>query len=164
MIYKGITKERKPVITISIALVAAYMLYLEIRAEQWIYVPIAILVILACFFRKEQLISKEGVDIKYFLFNVPMHNYWRWEEITTLHTDRKKAAPNVMLHIGKDIVTRTFVMKPIDCEGALNLAAEMNPKIYIEDLSEKEQEKREQEILHRQEVARAQKVARKKRK
>lgn len=161
MKYKGILPQRKTWVKVIIFILAAYMLYREIMAGQWMYIPITILVLLACFFKKEQIISKEGVDIQYMLFRLTMHNYWKWEEITTLHTDYLKVRPNVMLHIGKDIVTRTYVMESADCQAALKLAAEMNSNIYIENLTEEEQEKRDREILHRQEVARAQKAAKK---
>lgn len=138
MKYKGILSERKTWVKFAIALAAAYMLYLEAVRGQWIYVPVAVLVILACFFKKEHVISEDGVDIKYQLFSMTMHNYWKWDEITTLHTDYAKVKPNVMLHIGKDIAVRSFVMEPADCSAALRLAAEMNPHIYIEDMTEEE--------------------------
>lgn len=157
MEYKGILRERKSWVKALILILAAYMFYLEFRAGQMTYVIISALVILACFFKKEHVISEEGVDIKYLLFGMTMHNYWKWEEITTLHTDYKKAKPNVMLHIGKDISVRSFVMDKADCQGAIALARRMNPDIYIENPTEEEQERREQEILHRQKVLRAQK-------
>lgn len=164
MKYKGILPERKTWVKVVIFILAAYMLFLEIRGRQWVYIPLVILVMLACFFHKEQIISEEGVDIQYMLFGFVMHNYWTWDQITTLHTDRKKAKPNVMLHIGKDIVTRTYVMTPSDCQAALRLAAEKNPRIFIEDMTREEQEKRERELLRRQEVERAQKAAQKRKK
>lgn len=161
MKYRGVVPERKTWVKAGIAVLAAYMIYREAMSGQWIYVPVAVLVILACFFKKEHIVSEEGVDIAHSLFGIKMHNLWKWEEITTLHTDRKRARPNVMLHIGKDVVTRTFVMKPSDCQAAVELAARMNSRIYIENLTEEEQAKRDQEILHRQEVVRAQKAAKK---
>lgn len=164
MKYKGIVSERKPWVKLAFALLAGFMLFLELKRGQYIYVPIVILVILACFFRKEHIISEEGVDIKSILFGISRHNLWRWDEITSLHTDYKKSAPNVMLHIGKDIVTRSFVMKASDIQAVLTLADEMNPNIYIDDVSEEEQERREQEILHRQEVLKAQKATAKRKK
>ena len=36
-----------------------------------------------------------------------------------------------MLHFGKDITTRVFVMKAEDARAVLALAKKMNPKIYI---------------------------------
>lgn len=165
MKYKGILKERELWVKVLILIAAVYLLYREFIAGQYIYIPLALLVILACFFEKEHIINEEGVDIKYILFkSIVKHNYWTWDEITTLHPDYKKARPNVMLHIGKDVVTRSFVMKPADCRGAIELARQMNPHIYIDDITETEQELREQELLHRQEVARAQKRAAKRKK
>ncbi len=158
MKYKGILPERKNWVKVVIALAAAYMMYLEAMRGQWIYVPIALLVILACFFKKEHVISEGGVDIRYELFGLPMHNRWTWDQVTTLHTDYQKARPNVMLHIGKDIAVRTFVMTPSDCQAALQLAKQRNPSIYIEDMTEEERQRSEAELLHRQEVLRAQKA------
>lgn len=133
MIYKGILPKRKTWVKALGVLLAGLMLYREVINGQLIYVPIAILVILACFIKKEHIISEKGVDIKHTIFNLPIHNYWSWEEITTLHTDYRKARPNVMLHIGKDVVVRSYVMKPSDCQDALKLAGEMNPNIYIKE-------------------------------
>ncbi len=163
MKYKGIVKERELWVKIAIFIAAVYLLYREVVAGQYIYIPLALLVILACFFEKEHVISKEGVDIKYIMFkSLVKHNYWTWDEVTTMHPDYKKAKPNVMLHIGKDVVTRSFIMKPSDCRGAMELARNMNPNIYIDDISAEEQEQREQELLHRQEIARAQRKAQRK--
>lgn len=165
MKYKGIVKERELWVKIAIFIAAVYLLYREIMAGQYIYIPLAILVILACFFEKEHIVCEEGVDIKYILFKCFVkHNYWSWDEISTMHPDYKKAKPNVMLHIGKDVVTRSFIMKPADCRGAIELARRMNPDIYIDDITAEEQERREEELLHRQQVARAQKLAQKKNK
>lgn len=159
MKYRGILPERKNWVKAAIALAAAYMMYLEAMRGQWIYVPVALLVILACFFKKEHIISEEGVDIRYQLFRLPIRSRWTWDQVTTLHTDYRKASPNVMLHIGKDIAARAFVMSPSDCQAALRLARQMNPSIYIEDMTEEERQRSEAELLHRQEVLRAQKAA-----
>ncbi len=161
MEYKGILKERETWFKVCAFLLAGVMLVREAMLKQWIYVPVALLVMLACFYKREQIISEQGVDIQSTLFGVTTHNLWCWDVVTTLHTDYKKAAPNVQLHIGKDLVVRTFVMKPADCKGALKLAAERNPKIYIEDLTEEEQARRRQERQRQEEVQRAQRAAEK---
>lgn len=151
MIFKGILKKRPTWLKAVIFIAALYMTFLEFKGHMWGYIPLTILVMLACFFDKDQIISEEGVDIEYHLFNrFVKHNYWRWDEITTLHTDYSKAPPKVMLHIGKDIVTRSFIMERDDCQEAIKLARKMNPKIYIENLTEEEQKKREEEIRMRQ--------------
>lgn len=112
---------------------ALIMLYIEIRRGRYWYLPIAVFILLAAFFQKEYKISEEGVDIEYGLFGYRTHNYWFWKDITTLHTDYRKASPNVLLHIGKDVVVRTFVMDRESCQASLSLARKINPKIYIVD-------------------------------
>lgn len=162
--YKGILKERKQWVNIALCLVALYIAYIQFMRGNLLYVMFALIVAVACFFKKEYIIDEDGVDIKFTLFGMVRHNLWPWEEITTLHTDHKRAKPDTMLHIGKDIVTRSFVLSPSDCQAAINLAREKNPSIYIENPTAEEQAMREAEILHRQEVERAQKRARKKKK
>lgn len=134
MRYYGVLRERKTWVKAVLLLLAVCMLLLEIARKQWIYVPVMLLAVLACFFRKEQIVSREGVDIHSRLFGCSQHSCWTWEEITTIHQDTQKAAPNVMLHFGKDITTRVFVMKPEDARGVLALAKKMNPKIYIAEM------------------------------
>lgn len=161
MEYKGITKKRSPQIKIGVMVFVIVMLYVEILRKDYIYIPLLILVGLAAFFQKEHIISEKGADIKYTLFKYVNHNYWYWNEITTLHTDYKRAKPNVMLHIGKDIVTRSFVIEPSICQSILELATEMNPDIYIEDMTEERQEELDREILQKQKIERAQRAAKK---
>lgn len=134
MEFKGIIPQRQTWVKVIIIILAVLLLVIEFLKGQYIYIPIAAMVVLACFFQKEHIVSEEGVDIKYILFGHIMHNYWRWDEITTMHADYRKARPNIMLHIGKDIVTRSFVMDEKSCKGALELATRMNPKIYIQDI------------------------------
>ena len=160
MEYKGIIKQRENWMTAVLFIASVFLLVREFMTGQYIYIPLVLLVMVACFFEKEHVVSEEGVDIKYIIFKkIVRHNYWRWNEITTIHPDYKKARPNVMIHIGKDVVTRTFTMKPSQCRGVIDLARRMNPSIYIDDITAEEQEAREQEILHRQEVAKAQRAA-----
>ena len=160
--YKGILKERKPWVNCTLAAVVAGLMCIQFVRGNFLTVLFGVVVILACFYKKEYIINEEGVDIQSSLFGKITHNLWAWEEITTLHTDHKRANPNTMLHIGKDITTRSFTMTPEDCQAAVELAREMNPAIYIENPTPEEEAQREQEILHRREVERAQKKAMKK--
>lgn len=130
----GILRQRKPWVKLAFLLLALCMLFLEIMRQQWIYIPVVLLVILACFFQKEHIVSPEGVDIHYRLFGSSLHSRWAWDEITTLHRDSRKAAPNVMLHFGKGISTRVFVMTPQDGQAVLALAKKTNPQIHIADM------------------------------
>lgn len=134
MRYKGIVKKRKKELSILLAIVTVMLMILELIKGKYIFVPITFLVFLACFFEKEHVISEEGVDIERKIFNHVIHNIWRWDEITTLHADYQKARPNVMLHIGKDIATRSFIFTVADATCSLELAKKMNPEIYIRDI------------------------------
>lgn len=135
MRFKGIVPEKKPAVRIAAAVIAVAMLILETMWGQYIYIPIAILVILACFLKKEHVVSEEGVDIVYNLLGITHVNHWSWNEITAIRTDRQKERPNVQLHIAKDVNIRLFVMTPSNCLGTLELAQRMNPDIYIKDVT-----------------------------
>ena len=133
MEYKGIIKKRKTWLTVLFVILACLMLWRTIVTQHWSYLPIVILVILACFFTKEQIISKDGVDIQYTLFGRwTMHNLWAWDEITSLHPDYSKRAPNVELLIARDVVIRPFVMTREDTSHVLELAKKMNTSIIID--------------------------------
>ena len=133
MEYKGIIKKRKTWLTVLFVILACLMLWRTIVTQHWSYLPIVILVILACFFTKEQIISRDGVDIQYTLFDRwTMHNLWTWDEITSLHPDYSKRAPNVELLIARDVVIRPFVMTREDTSHVLELAKKMNTSIIID--------------------------------
>ncbi len=133
MEYKGIIKKRKTWLTVLFVILACLMLWRTIVTQHWSYLPIVILVILACFFNKEQIISRDGVDIQYTLFGRwTMHNLWTWDEITSLHLDYSKKAPNVELLIARDVVIRPFVMTREDTSHVLELAKKMNTSISID--------------------------------
>ncbi len=132
MEYKGIIKTRKTWLTVLFIILACLMLWRTIVTQHWSYIPIIILVILACFFTKEQIISEDGVDIQYTLFGRwTMHNLWSWDEITSLHPDYTKKAPNVELLIARDVVIRPFIMTREDTGQVLKLAKKMNSSISI---------------------------------
>lgn len=135
MSFKGIVPEKKPAVKIAALIIAVAMLILETMWGQYIYIPIAILVILACFFQKEHIVSEEGVDIVYHLFGFTHRNRWTWDEITAIRTDRQKSRPNVQVHIAKDVNIRLFTMTPANCLGTLELGQRMNPDIYIKDVT-----------------------------
>lgn len=134
MRYYGLLHERRLWVKVSVLILALCMLFLEAARGQWLYVPVVLFVVLACFFQKEHIVSQEGVDIHYRLFGSSLHSCWAWSEITTLHQDIRKAAPNVMLHFGKGVNTRVFVMKPEDSQAVLALAKRANPQIHIADM------------------------------
>ena len=116
MRYYGLLHERRLWVKVSVLLLALCMLFLEAARGQWLYVPVVLF------------------DIHYRLFGSSLHSCWTWSEITTLHQDTRKAAPNVMLHFGKGVNTRVFVMKPEDSQAVLALAKRANPQIHIADM------------------------------
>ena len=90
---------------------------------------------------KRMVISDEGVDVIHKLFDFPFHNMWDWSEVTTIHTDYRKASPDALVHVGRDVVTRTYTFEYDDSQIDLELAREHNPEIYIDDMTaEREQE------------------------
>ena len=134
MEYKGILKERQNWLTILFVILAALMLWRTVATEHWSYIPIVILVILACFFRKEQIVSEEGVNIRYILFGrFIMNNLWGWEEITSIQTNYRKAAPNVQVLIARDVVIRPFIVTRQDANGIQALSERMNPRIQMNE-------------------------------
>lgn len=133
MEYYGIVRQRPKWFTPLAIAVCLVIIAREILVRQVGLIPVCIIVIIACFFKKEHVICEEGVDIRYALFGIDYCNRWEWSKITTLHVDRKRAYPKFMLHIGKDIVTRSYVMNPEDCIAAVRMGKKKNPKIYIEE-------------------------------
>ena len=164
MKFKGIVPVKKPAVKIGAAAAAAVMMIYEVILGQYIYIPIGLLVILACFYQKEHIVSEEGVDIKSSLFGFTTHSCWTWDEITAIRTDRQKARPNVHMHIAKDVTIRLFTMTPADCLGVLELARRMNPDVYIKDVTAEDQEERDRQVLHQQDVERARRAAQKRKK
>lgn len=164
MKYKGILREREPWLKVAILIAAGYMMYLSISGGMITYVALSVVVMLAVFFQKEHVISDEGVDIRYNLFGIKHVNRWEWKDVTAIKTDYAKKAPDVLVHIGKDVNIRDFVMKRADISGIIEIAKAHNPEIYIDDLSEEERERRDQERLHQQEIERARKAVKKRKK
>lgn len=164
MDYRGILPEHKTWVRIAGVLIGGFMIFLELAKGQYVYIPIAILVILACFFKKEQIVSEEGINLKYTIFGIVINNNWTWNELTAIRTDRGKSKPNVRMQLCKDVAIRPYIMTSNDCDCVLRMARDMNPDIYIDDETEEAIAEREAELLHRQEVVRAQKAAKRRKK
>ena len=134
MEYRGIVKTREKWLTGLFLVLVAIMIWRTVVTQHWVYIPMLILVTLACFFTKEHVVSEEGVDVRYILFGrFTMHSLWRWDEITSMQTDYRKAAPNIALLIAKDVVIRPFIMTRSDIRGSMALAKRMNPSINMNE-------------------------------
>lgn len=166
MVYKGIIRERTKERKIFLILIGALTFYLSYRKENYLYMAIAVLLSTAVFFQKEHLVSEKGVTIRYKLFGMTVNNHWNWDVITAIRPDFKKAKPYIFLEIAKDVTIRAFVFKLEDAEAVMALAKRMNPDIYVDDRSEAEREKAEEErnakIAYAKERALASRKARKK--
>ena len=135
--YYGIMPVHKTWVRVLVGALGAYIIFRGAMdfAAHWYYIPIGVFVILAVFYWKQYIVSEKGVDVESTFIGLKNHNLWTWDEITTLHTDYRQAAPNVQMHFGKDVLTRTYIMKYDDSQEILALAARMNPDMYIDDMN-----------------------------
>ena len=105
MEYRGIVKTREKWMTVLFLVLAALMLWRTIVTGKWVYIPILIIVVLACFFKREHIISEEGVEIRNILFGrFKSRDLWTWDEITSMETNYEKVAPNVRPRIPSSVL------------------------------------------------------------
>lgn len=161
MKFKGKVKEHLLWVRCAVVVLGAFVAFENLRNGGWIGAILGAVLVVAAFFSKEHVISEEGSDVVYKIFGIPRHNLWTWQEITSIHTDYEKMAPDVMVHIGRDIVTRTFVFNQQDARGVLDLAEKMNPDIYIRDMNAEEMDKLAKAAVQKREAARKAKEAKK---
>lgn len=157
MIYKGIVKERDPKRKALLFAGCLVLLYVSYMQGNFLYMCIAAVIALAVFFKKEHVVSEEGVSIVYSLFGMKVVNKWTWEEITAIRPDFKKAKPNVLLEIARDVTIRAFVFKEEEIPGILELAKKMNPDMYVDDRTKEERMEAEDERSRKLMEARMQK-------
>lgn len=137
MEYYGIMPERKLWVKIGVIIFGIYTIYNSAVNHNLFYLPFGIIMILATFSDRKHIISQEGVDILYTVCGAQFHNIWNWSEINTIHTDSIRSKPNVEMHIGKDVISRRFILSKADANKAIDIASKMNPKIYIAELNKK---------------------------
>ncbi len=138
MIYKGIVKKRDAKRKAYLIVGGIVILYLAFLQKNWLYIMLAIILMLAIFFKKEHVVSEKGVAIEYDLFGMKVTNKWEWNQITAIRPDFKKAKPNILLEIAKDVTIRAFVFEEEDAWGVMELAKKMNPDMYVDDRTEEE--------------------------
>jgi len=141
MEYFGIMPVHKTWVRISVVLIGCYIIFEGITTHKWYEIPVGILIMLCALFWKQYIVSEKGVDVRTNLCGIINHSVWSWDEVTSLRTDYHEASPNVQMHFGKDIVTRTFVLSYDDSQAILELAERMNPDMRIDDMNaERERE------------------------
>ena len=139
MQYKGIVRKRELWFEIAMLITGGVLFYVELIRGQYFYLILLTILMLAIFFKKEQVISEEGIDIKYYLLGIKSVSHWDWKDITSMKPDYLKARPDVILLIAKDVTIRNFRMKAADASGVMQLAKKMNPKLGSDFYTEEEQ-------------------------
>ncbi|MCD1147529.1 hypothetical protein LQU94_05320 [Peptoniphilus sp. KCTC 25270] len=132
---RGILKERKKANTISLVGIVLVMLVFEVWAKRYVFIPITLLVLLACFLKKSHIVSQKGINIQYQLFGKEIENLWTWEEVTGVAMDFQKIAPYVMVYFGKGMATRAFKMTQEDTLKIKKIVKQQRPNLKIEKIA-----------------------------
>lgn len=147
MVFKGIImKERSTKKRVLMFFGCLFIAALEFWQHNYVFAIVALILAFFCIaFKKEHVISEEGVDIRYILLGIPYNYRWTWDQITAIRPDYKKARPKVLLEIAKDVSIRPFVFTLEDAVKVMEFAKQMNPDAYIDDRTEEEREEYKQE-------------------
>ncbi|MDD7513186.1 MAG: hypothetical protein PUK14_04800 [Clostridiales bacterium] len=135
MRYYGILPKRKlwvKIAAIALGVIAAYDAYIN---GNWFYVPFGIILIIATFSSRTQVISENGVDIEYRLLGHCFHNNWSYDDILAVHKDSLKSAPNIEIHINKGAINRRFIFSPDDADAVFALIQKSKPGIIIKEVN-----------------------------
>ena len=163
--YKGIVKTRTPERKVILVVVTCIILYLSWQQRNYLYMALAVVMMTAVFYQKEHVVDEKGIHIIYNFFGVVRIPYtWTWDVITVVRPDYKKAKPNVLMEMAKDVTIRGFVFTKKDAEGVMKLAKRMNPNTFVEDYDEQEAERAEEERKAKMAYAMQRKKAEKKNK
>lgn len=147
MEYKGfIRKERSAKKRILLFFGSLFLVGFNFMQGHYLYMVLAMLLCVLCAFQKEHVVSEEGVDIRYELLGFKHVHRWEWSDITAMRPDYKKSSEErIFLEIAKDVTIRAFIFTNDDAVAVMQLAKRMNPEAYIDDRSEEERERYEQE-------------------
>lgn len=143
--YKGIVKTRSPEKKMLLVVVTGIILYLSWQQRNWLYMALAVVMMSAVFYSKEHILDKKGVHIVYHILGITIPYTWTWDVITIVRPDYKKAKPDVLLEIAKDVTIRGFVFKKAQIDNIMDFIKRMNPDIYVEDFTEEEAARAEEE-------------------
>ena len=162
--YKGIVKTRTPERKIMLVVVTGIILFLSYQMRNYLYMIMAVVMLTAVFYTKEHIVDKNGVHIVYNLFGIKIPYTWTWDVITIVRPDYSKAKPNVLLEIAKDVTIRGFVFKKSEVQDVMDFIKRMNPNIQVEDFTEEEAARAEEERKAKMAYAMQRKKAEKKQK
>nr|WP_144019918.1 hypothetical protein [Urinicoccus massiliensis] len=131
MKYYGILPERKLWVKIAALILGVLSSYQALVHQNWFFMPFGLVVILASFSERKQVVSDQGVDIEYRVLGHCFQNLWTYEEIQAIHKDSLKSAPRVEVHFNKGAINRRFIFSPEDARGIEDLVREKLPKMKI---------------------------------
>lgn len=137
MKFYGILPERKLWVKIAAVVIGVFAVYDAYANKNWFYVPFGFIIILATFSSRKQVVSEEGVDVEYSILGYCFHNLWKYEEILAVHTDKRKSAPNVEIHINKGAINRRFIFSLRDANSVVDLIKSKKPEIKILEVNHK---------------------------
>ena len=164
--YRGIVKNRTPERKIMLVVVTGIILFLSYQQRNYLYMALAVVMMTAVFYTKEHLINKSGVHIVYNIFGIKIPYTWTWDVITIVRPDYTKSKPNVLLEIAKDVTIRGFVFKKSEVQDVMDFIKRMNPNIQVEDFTEEEaaraEEERKAKMAYAMQRQKAEKKAKKK--
>ena len=164
--YRGIVKNRTPERKIMLVVVTGIILFLSYQQRNYLYMALAVVMMTAVFYTKEHLINKSGVHIVYNIFGIKIPYTWTWDVITIVRPDYTKSKPNVLLEIAKDVTIRGFVFKKSEVQDVMDFIKRMNPNIQVEDYTEEEaaraEEERKAKMAYAMQRQKAEKKAKKK--
>ena len=89
----------------------------------------------SCFARALRILSSSNL---YKLFAWKVVNRWEWDQITAIRPDFKKAKPNILLEIAKDVILLGETMRFTGWLGALIIMVSI---LYMEFAASKEASK-----------------------
>ena len=162
--YKGIVKTRTPERKIMLVVVTGIILFLSYQMRNYLYMIMAVVMMTAVFYTKEHIVDQKGVHIVYNFFGIKIPYTWTWDVITIVRPDYTKAKPNVLLEIAKDVTIRGFVFKKSEVQDVMDFIKRMNPNIQVEDFTEEEAARAEEERKAKMAYAMQRKKAEKKQK
>ncbi len=115
-----------------VALVAVFMGIKGVQAGRWAYVPLALVLIIVAFFRKEQVISERGIDVQRIFVFYRNHSVWPWKEVTKIRADYVTMDPMAVLLVYRGSKRLQIMMQAEDARAVVRMGRRINSSIELE--------------------------------
>ncbi|MDO4581665.1 MAG: hypothetical protein Q4B96_03670 [Bacillota bacterium] len=129
--YYGVVPEKSNWVKGGAAVIALLMITLGFALPNYLAVAFGILLILAVLLIKKQVVTNEGIEIRYDMRFTDYTDFWPWSDVTSVHREDQGNKLYVALHFSKGPVTRRFIMKRDTADKVMELAKRRNPAIHI---------------------------------